>query len=179
MAGRFAWWKTNLGASAPILAADPGLVAGGALTAAEVGLLTVVPGLAHVLVLAANAGLTPGRDGSPDLKRSLAHANHTVPQRAKSLAQTLVSPAPRADPKSKRDTTPEVPPRRNLPLGSLEAARTPVRRAATTNIPQRFPPSRTVSSPSPQPSAPPPAPGHTLDPDRPPKIDHFCNDVQN
>ncbi len=144
-----------------------------------------------VLGLAANAGLTPGRDESPapdqretpplNPQRSLAHAlaNHTVPPRAKSLTQTLVSPAPRVDPESKRSMNPEVVPRRNLPVRSLEAARGPVQRVVTRNIPQNFPPSRTVSSPSPQRSALPPAPGLALDPDRPPKTDRFCNNVQN
>lgn len=179
MGGRFAWWKTNLGASARILAADPDLAAGGALAAGKVGVLTAVPGPAHDLNLAASAGLTPGQDGNPtrhqrerlatlNPQRSLAHAlaNHTVPLRAKShaLAQTLASHAPRADPKSKGSESPGVVPRRNLPVGSPEAAHVPIQGAETENASQDLHLAEIVSSPCPQASALHPAQGLALDP---------------
>lgn len=146
MGGRSVWWKTNPGAGALVLAADPGLVAGGALTATavEAGVPTAVPD--HGLSLAASTGLTPGQDGnhtqgqrgSPvtlNLQRSLTHTltNCTVPLRAKSptLAQTLASHAPRADPKSRRNANPKVVPRRNPTVRSLEAARIPTQRVET------------------------------------------------
>lgn len=192
MAGRFVWWKTNRDESALILAAGRGPVADGALTAVagEAGLLTVVPDLTHVLGLAASADLIRDQGGSPapdqretpplNPQRSLAHTlgNLTVPRRAKSLAQKLVSPAPRADPKSKRSVNPEAVPKRSLPGRSLEAAHARDLRAATRSIPQNFPPPPTASSPSLQPSALPPAAGLALDPDQPPKTDHFCSSIQ-
>lgn len=187
--GRFVWWKTNHGAGARILAADPGLVADGALTAAaeEVEVLTVVLGLAHVHDLAANGALTPGQGGSraPNQRenpwRNPALINQIVPPRAKNLAlaQTLASPAPRADPGSKRSVNPGVVPRRNLPVRSQEAAHAPIQRKEMRNVPQSRLLAKIVSSPSLQPSALPPGPGLALDPDQPHKIDDFGKDVLN
>lgn len=172
MEGRSVWWRTNLDAGARILAADPGLGAGGALTAEEVEALTVGPGLAHILDLAASPALTPDRKESPtpNLQRSPGHtlANLKVPPRAKklTLTQTLASHAQRADPKSKPNVNPGVVPRRNPPIRSLEATRAPVQRVEMRNKPQNHLLART---PSPQQSARPPAP----DPDQPLKTDQL------
>ena len=137
-----------------------------------------------VLSRTASADLTPGQDRShtPDQResqatlspqRSLAHAtaNHTVPPRAKSLAliQTLASHAPRVDLKSKWNVNPEVAPKTNLPIRSLEAAHVHVHKVEMKNIPQDLLLARTVSSPSPQPSALRPDPGLALEPGQPPK----------
>lgn len=124
-----------------------------------------------VLSLAASAGLTPGQDGNHTLGQrgspvTLNLQRSLVPPRAKSpaLAQTLASHAPRVDPKSRRNANPEVVPRRNPTVRSLEAARAHTQRVETKNTPQNLHSTRTMSSPSPRPSALCPAPGLALDP---------------
>lgn len=180
MEGRFVWWKTNLAADAHILAADPGLVADGALTAAEV---EARPGPAHGLSHAAKGDLAPGQRGSripdprgnpvlnPQRSLVLALANLTVPPRA-----ALGSLAPRAHPKSKPRANPGVVPRRSRPVRSHKADQGPVQRVGERNIPPNHP--RARRHPSPLPSTPPPAPSLALDPDQPRRIDWISDNLR-
>lgn len=85
---RFAWWKINLVAVAPILAVDPGPAAGVALAAGaeKAGAQAAVqaPDLAAIDVLTqgldASLAPDPGESLAPSLKTSHVHvmASHTV-----------------------------------------------------------------------------------------------------